>query len=136
MTTTVLALTLPALPASIRTARSAVEQAIRPLVSAEKTYEDVRLCVSEATTNVVRHAYGRGSDDDRFDVEVEVSSEELTITVRDLGRGMSARIAPDEPGGYGLEIIEKLASRLEIVSARGVGTEIAMVFLLAPTVAS
>ena len=131
MTTTLLALTLPARSGSIRAARAAVEQAVRPLVATERMYDDIRLCLSEAATNVVRHAYEPGSDGQSFDVEVEVDADELTIAVRDLGRGISRRSDADEPGGYGLSIIESLASRLRIASASGHGTEISMVFLLA-----
>jgi anti-sigma regulatory factor (Ser/Thr protein kinase) len=129
MTTTLLALTLPALPASIRAARSAVEQTVRPLV-AERLYDDIRLCVSEATTNAVRHAYEQGPEQHSFDVDVELDGGELTITVRDLGRGISGPRSGDEPGGYGLALVESLASRLEITSPGGRGTELAMVFLL------
>jgi serine/threonine-protein kinase RsbW/stage II sporulation protein AB (anti-sigma F factor) len=129
MSMTVLALTLPALPASIREARAAVEQAVRPL-AADGLYEDIRLCVSEAATNAVRHAYEQEPERHSFDVEVEVSGDELTITVRDLGRGIFGRPNRDEPGGYGLAMIERLASRLEITSAIGTGTELSMVFLL------
>jgi anti-sigma regulatory factor (Ser/Thr protein kinase) len=130
MGTTVLALTLPALPASVRSARAAVEQSVRPLVATERMYDDIRLCVSEAATNVVRHAYERSAGHS-FDVEVGVDADELTIAVRDLGRGISGRSNGDEPGGHGLAIIESLASRLRISSESGIGTEISMVFLLA-----
>jgi anti-sigma regulatory factor (Ser/Thr protein kinase) len=93
-------------------------------------YDDIRLCVSEAATNVVRHASERSAGHS-FDVEVGVDADELTIAVRDLGRGISGRSNGDEPGGHGLAIIESLASRLRISSESGIGTEISMVFLLA-----
>jgi anti-sigma regulatory factor (Ser/Thr protein kinase) len=50
------ALSLPATALGVRAARSAVDAAVRRLSRDDDLLRDVRLCVSEAVTNVVRHA--------------------------------------------------------------------------------
>ena len=64
------------------------------------------------------------------DIGVDRLGNELLIVVRDSGRGIT-RVEPREtPGGYGLDIIDRLTARLTVVSARDTGTEVAMVFAL------
>jgi serine/threonine-protein kinase RsbW len=60
-------------------------------VEREKRW-DIRLAVTEACSNVVRHAYpGMGGE---FQVAAEMTPETLEVTVRDAGRGSTASIAP------------------------------------------
>jgi anti-sigma regulatory factor (Ser/Thr protein kinase) len=122
-----LELTLPAVSASVRRARDAVAAIFVKLRTEAATVEDARLCVSEAATNVVRHAYG--SDGGEFAVTVVEEDGEIAIVVRDGGRGLSD-FQQDGDLGYGLRIIERLAARCRITSAPDVGTEIEMVFPL------
>jgi anti-sigma regulatory factor (Ser/Thr protein kinase) len=124
-TTTCLDLRLPAVPASIRKAREAAVSAVSGLRDG-RLADDVRLCVSEAVTNVVRHAYGR----QRGDVEIVVERDdgEVSIFVRDEGRGMTKSEREGRGGGYGLKIIERIAARHEIRSSPKTGVEMAMVF--------
>ena len=56
-TTALLELWLPAIPSSIRDARVAAGEVVTELGGSERLVDDVRLCVSEAVTNAVRHAY-------------------------------------------------------------------------------
>ena len=128
--TACLELTLPAASASARRARVAVGDAVQRLGSSDRFVDDVRLCVSEAVSNVIRHAYGRSR---RGDVEllVELEADELEVVVRDTGVGLGPRSRRAGGGGYGLQIIERIASRCTIASTRGVGTEVRMTFSLA-----
>jgi len=125
-TTTCLELSLPALPRCVRAARLAVAETVAPLASTERLVDDVRLCVSEAVTNVVRHAYGRR--DGRVDIVVERDDDELTVVVRDAGVGMPPPSRRPASGGFGLKIIDELARENRISRAPGGGTEVAMVF--------
>jgi serine/threonine-protein kinase RsbW len=88
--------------------------------------DDVRLAVSEAVTNAVRHAYnGR----DRGDVTgtAHVDDGTLRIVIADAGNGMREG-SSDNPGlGLGLRLIARLSQMLEVVS-NGTGTEIHMTF--------
>jgi anti-sigma regulatory factor (Ser/Thr protein kinase) len=126
---TYLELSLPALPRYVRVARIAVGEAVASLVSTKRLVDDVRLCVSEAVTNVVRHAYGRR--DGRVDIVVERDEDELTVVVRDSGIGMPPASSPHESGGFGLKIIDELARESTISSRALGGTKVEMVFDLA-----
>ena len=90
-------------PARART----MVRGLRLLLGEERT-EDATLLVSELVTNAVRHAQG-----ERFDVHLEVTPDMLRLEVRDDGEGFRPRIAPSEDGtgGYGLYIVDRLASR-------------------------
>ena len=127
-TTTCLELSLKATPSSVREARNAAGEVAAELTASDRLVDDVRLCVSEAVTNVVRHAYGtkRGS----LDVVVEHEDDEFVVLVRDQGMGLTASGRRGKPGGFGLKIIEKVSSRHSIESAPKTGTEIRMVFAL------
>ncbi len=127
-----LALSLPAVPASVRKARVLVGEAVAGLGASDRVVDDVQLCVSEAVSNVVRHAYGTRRGD--VDVVVECDKEELSVVVRDEGQGMRrARSKPRTPGGYGLKIIDAVAKGLTITSTRQAGTEVRMRFSLIGT---
>ena len=131
-TTTCLELRLPAVPASIRKARDAAAAAVarrrdgRLAQGDGRLADDVRLCVSEAVTNVVRHAYGRQRGD--VEVVVERDNGEVSVVVRDDGRGMTKGEREGRSGGFGLKIIEKIAAYHEIRSSPKTGVEMAMVF--------
>ena len=111
---------------SVRSLRRAVARvAIREGADRE-VVNDVALCVHEALTNVVRHAYG--DDDGPIEVRVVRTPNELIVVVRDMGRGVLA------PGagtfGYGLKFIDRLARRSSMAASRGGGTEVRMSFPL------
>jgi anti-sigma regulatory factor (Ser/Thr protein kinase) len=124
-TTTYLELSLPALPESVRAARLAVGEAVASLAATKRLADDVRLCVSEAVTNVVRHAYDRRRG--CVDIVVEGGGDELTVVVRDTGVGIQPP-ARRESGGFGLKIIDELTRASTISRQAAGGTEVAMVF--------
>lgn len=124
-----LELSSPALPANIRDARNCVAKTVAALGTAQRVVDDVRVCVSEAVSNVVRHAYGRKPGD--FQVVVGRKDDELHVVVRDEGGGIGTP-TPRGEGGYGLQIVERLALRHTLTSAPEAGTELHMVFSLVP----
>lgn len=126
MTTTCLELTLPAVPASVRKARNAVDEAVSKLAASDRVADDIRLCVSEAVSNVVRHAYGTKRGD--VEVVVERESREVTVFIRDAGKGMTKAHREGRLGGYGLKIIAKLAGSYTITTSPNAGVEMEMVF--------
>ena len=123
-------LSLPATALGVRTARCAVDEALRQLSGDDDLRRDVRLCVSEAVTNAVRHAYD-GHGDESVEVTVLHERAVVTVIVRDTGRGLVERRS-SEPGGYGLEIIDELTTSHVITTVPGDGTELAMSFDLRP----
>ena len=118
----------PAVPESVAQARSAAREVAARYGADDGVLASMVLCVSEAVTNAVVHAYH-----DRSPGEVEFEANQvggfLCLYVRDSGRGMRPR--PDSPGaGFGLPLISRLATEMS-VSSRDGGTEMVMRFNLA-----
>jgi serine/threonine-protein kinase RsbW len=87
----------------------------------------IAVCVSEAITNAVVHAYRDEDRPGRVEVEAELDSDALCVRIRDHGGGLQPRL--DSPGlGLGLPLIAKLAASLEILAPEHGGTEILMRF--------
>lgn len=88
--------------------------------------EDVELAVTEAVTNVVRHAYPDGVGETL--VAVTLRGERLVVAVRDFGVGVGAFGESPNPGaGLGLRLIEALAGNARI-APRESGTLVVMRF--------
>jgi anti-sigma regulatory factor (Ser/Thr protein kinase) len=84
----------------------------------------MRLAVTEACTNIVRHAYA--GDQGSMDVMVRPRDEALEVVVSDAGRGMGP--SPDKAGpGLGLPLIAALADSLDIESPEA-GSRLVMSF--------
>jgi serine/threonine-protein kinase RsbW len=119
-------LTLPAQPDSIPVIRHVLGAFAEALRLPPDMVEDMRLAVTEACTNVVRHAY----DDDEagsIDVVMQPSPERLQVIVSDRGRGMGP--SPDVGGpGLGLPLIAALSDSLELEAAPMGGNRLRMSF--------
>jgi serine/threonine-protein kinase RsbW len=124
-------MTYPVEPRSVSKARADVARfAIRAGVS-PAILENVKLAVSEATTNVVVHAYSEQGEASSIYVDAGVQAGELLISVNDSGRGLRPR--PDSPGlGLGLAIIAQLAEKVEMLQGGTGGMRILMRFTLNP----
>jgi serine/threonine-protein kinase RsbW len=86
---------------------------------------DVKLAVSEAVSNVVRHAYGRCKPGQVI-ATAHVDSGLLRIVIADTGAGMAPR--SDSPGlGLGLPLMAHLADAINVVR-KAPGTEIHLTF--------
>lgn len=108
-----------------------VRQALRSLgetVQAEpEALEDAELAVTEACANAVEHAYGQ--DGGAVWVHFTPAESELVVSVVDHGVGIQ-EVKPRADGsrGYGLPMIESIASSVEFKP--GDGTDIRMAFPL------
>jgi anti-sigma regulatory factor (Ser/Thr protein kinase) len=88
----------------------------------------MRLAVTEACTNVVRHAYT--GVDGTIDVVVRPRGGDLEVVVEDSGRGIGP--SPDTAGpGLGLPLIAALADTLEIERSATAGSRLVMSFMRA-----
>jgi serine/threonine-protein kinase RsbW len=93
----------------------------------EAQLEDVRLAVSEAVTNIVRHAYG--TEGGQVHVTVRAVDDELWVLIADDGGG--ANITSGDPGlGWGLAIITEVCDAFALVERAAGGTEARMRFRL------
>jgi anti-sigma regulatory factor (Ser/Thr protein kinase) len=103
---------LPATLDSVALARAAVRQFTAGL---EVDVDGVVLAVSEAVANVVAHAYVDGTHG-LFVLSAGASPLEVTVTVRDHGRGLTEATDPTAGAGYGLPIIRRLAQHVELAN--------------------
>lgn len=114
-----------AVPTSIRRARERVAGVAAGLGAPSDVIDDAKLCVSEATSNAVRHAYA--DDLGVVRLRIETSGDELSVAVADDGVGL-ADFKREGELGHGLRIIGELTRRCAITSAPSQGTEVLMVF--------
>lgn len=127
-------LTIPARPEYITLGRLALTAiaGVRPL--SDETLHDLKLALTEACTNSVRHAYNE--DGGSVDIVYELLADRLTVEVGDTGPGFNPREdGPDgvdqlEEGGLGIEIIRALADEVEIGGREGGGSRLRFVKLL------
>jgi serine/threonine-protein kinase RsbW len=119
-------LTLPARPENIAVVRHVIGALGAAVNLPRPTVEDMRLAVTEACTNVVRHAYER--EDGHIEVVIRPDGDAIDVIVADDGRGMGS--SPDDAGpGLGLALIAALADKLEIDHPPQRGSRVLMSFL-------
>jgi serine/threonine-protein kinase RsbW len=124
-------LTIPARPEYITLGRLALTAiaGVRPL--SDETLHDLKLALTEACTNSVRHAYnneGRGS----VDIVYELRGDRLAVEVGDAGAGFDPGVATTdveklEEGGLGIAIIRAVTDEVEIAEREGGGSKLRFV---------
>jgi serine/threonine-protein kinase RsbW len=131
-------LTIPAKAEYITLGRLALTGLVRlrPQPLSQEVLGDLKLALTEACTNSVRHAYtdGEGS----VQILYELHSDRLVVEVTDDGRGFEAPARPEalldgqelNEGGLGIAIIEALADELEIREREQGGSSLRFVKLL------
>ena len=132
-------LTIPAKPEYITLGRLALTGIARlraePL--SQEVLGDLKLALTEACTNSVRHAYGGGEG--LVEIVYELHEDRLVVEVSDQGAGFEPPAEPataldqDElsEGGLGIAIIEALADEFEIGEGRDGGSRLRFVKKLA-----
>lgn len=123
-------LTLPARPENVAVVRHVLGALAEALDLPAGVTDDMRLAVTEACANVVRHAYPDGAGD--IDVVVRPTGGTLEVIVADAGRGIGPGPDRSEPG-LGLPLIAALTDSLEIERPPGAGSRLIMSFLRACT---
>lgn len=123
-------LTLQARPENIPVIRHVLGAFAEALRLPPELVEDMRLAVTEACSNVVRHAYA-GEEPGPIDVIVRPNGDQLDVIVADRGRGMGP--SPDVDGpGLGLPLIAALADSVEVEAAPMRGNRLRMSFSCRP----
>ena len=90
----------------------------------EDTMADLKLALTEAVSNSVRHAYGEDGDG-HVDITYRLEPDRLRIEVVDDGNGFDPDEAPTlngeelSEGGLGIAIIRTIADEFEIQSKPG-----------------
>jgi anti-sigma regulatory factor (Ser/Thr protein kinase) len=107
--------------------REAVREFAVPAEPTAHALDSIAICVSEAMTNVVLHAYRDMAFPGRIEMQAELDGDSLTVRISDHGHGLEPRL--DSPGlGLGLPLISQFSAGSEIVSTKDGGTEIVMRF--------
>ena len=116
-------LTIPARAEYITLCRLALTGIARLRELSEELLADLKLALTEAASNSVRHAYG---DKDMGVVEIsyELFPDRLVIEVTDEGEGFDPAEAEADPdglseGGLGIAIIRAIADEVEIGAQPG-----------------
>ena len=110
-------------------ARAAVRAFVASSALETAELDAMLMCVSEAVTNAVLHAYPDPAAAGDVELEAGVFDDHLDLIVRDHGTGLAPR--PDSPGfGVGLPLIWQMASEAEVHIRQAGGTEITMRFQL------
>jgi serine/threonine-protein kinase RsbW len=117
-TAAVVALTIPARPEFVVLCRLALTGLARTRGLTEEVVADLKLALTEACSNSVRHAYDEGRDG-VVEVRYELGDDRLEIEVADEGNGFDPEVvaAAEEDldeGGLGLAIIRALTDELSI----------------------
>lgn len=124
----VVELEIPARPELLSLARLVVATAasVEPTFQDERI-EDLRVVVSEATTNAIA-AHAELSGEERIIITCRVEADRVEVAVRDKGPGFDpGRLQPlpgiteearlDVEGGFGIPLMQSLADEAEIRSS-------------------
>ncbi len=122
----------PARTDRLRPARQVVREALQSLGCGEEYINHTVLAVDEATTNVIRHAYG-GDENGEVILQVLKRGDALVIRLMDFAPPVDQeKCKPRDlddlrPGGLGTHIIGEIMDKLEFVEPpRGVGNVLEM----------
>jgi serine/threonine-protein kinase RsbW len=120
-------LTIPAKAEYITLGRLALTALARARNLSEETLADLKLALTEACTNSVKHAYG--STGGMVEISYQIEPDRIVVEVCDEGSGFDAPPGPEEAdelneGGLGIAIIRAIADELEISEKPGGGSRL------------
>jgi serine/threonine-protein kinase RsbW len=127
-------LTIPAKPEYITLCRLALTGLSRVRELSQETLGDLKLAITEACSNSVRHAYPDGGG--VVEIVYDLRPDRLVVEVVDDGEGFElgepvAGLEDLTEGGLGIAIIRSIADELEIGSREnGRGSRLRFVKLL------
>jgi serine/threonine-protein kinase RsbW len=129
----IIRLTIPAKPEYITLCRLALTGLARVRSFPDELVADMKLALTEACSNSVRHAY----DETAGSVEIlyELQSDRLIVEVCDDGSGFDETTNGDEDdnlteGGLGIAIIRSIADELDIERRESGGSRLRFMKLL------
>jgi anti-sigma regulatory factor (Ser/Thr protein kinase) len=119
-------LVLHSRPESVTLARSMVAGFAEGAGLDEPLLNALRTAISEASNNVIVHAYG----DTPGPLSVSIASvpEGIDVLVEDCGGGIKKVVPSADRMGLGLAVISSLADRAEFARRPGGGTEVRLLF--------
>ena len=126
-------LTIPAKAEYVLLGRLALSGVIRMRPLTDETLNDLKLAVTEACTNSVRHAYGGNGG--TVEIVYELHDDRLVVEVSDDGTGFDPNELEETgvltEGGLGIAIIRALVDEFEVGErAQGRGSRLRFVKFL------
>jgi serine/threonine-protein kinase RsbW len=114
----IVSLVIPARAEYIALGRLALSGLLRPLAVEPEVIADMKLALTEACSNSIRHAYDDGRDG-AVEIRYELASDRLAVEVSDNGGGFDPRVLEIESGeldegGLGIAIIRALTDDFSI----------------------
>lgn len=122
-----LRLIVPAEAANVALIRHALTGLAEGIGMGEAGIADLKTVVTEASMNVVVHAYP--DDPGPLEVDAEPGADSLAVKIVDHGVGFQPRPDVDSPGSslrIGLSLVAALSSSFSISGTAGGGTEVAI----------
>jgi serine/threonine-protein kinase RsbW len=112
-------LTIPARAEYITLCRLALTGIARVRDLPDEVLADLKLALTEAASNSVRHAYAGDEQPGVVEISYELHADRLVIEVTDEGEGFDPEEAEGPPeelseGGLGIAIIRAIADEVEI----------------------
>ena len=117
---------------AVADARRWATERIRAARLGEAVIFSVELALSEALTNVIRHAYG-GDENQEVRLSLVIDDEKLSLTIRDFGKKFDpiSYIPPDldvpAEGGYGVYLIHELMDQVIYDTSLPEGTRLSLI---------
>jgi serine/threonine-protein kinase RsbW len=114
---------LESLPLATATAKWICQSLYSPSLKADLIYA-VELAVSEACTNVIKHAFTSAAED-KLTITFAIFKKKLIIIVKDQGPGYDINTIPQPDfdqhpeGGYGIFIIKSMMDEVEYYQEHG-----------------
>ena len=114
----IVSLVIPARAEYIALGRLALSGLLRPLAVEPEVIADMKLALTEACSNSIRHAYDDGRDR-AVEIRYELASDRLAVEVSDEGGGFDPHVLEIESGeldegGLGIAIIRALTDDFSI----------------------
>lgn len=109
---------------SVPVVRRVVGNALKDLGVAETCRDDIRLAVTEACTNVLKHTH---DGPDTYEVALEITNGTCAIHVADSGSGFDAALARgvalgDAESGRGIHLMRAVVDDVRFASKSETGT--------------
>lgn len=117
-------LTIPARAEYITLCRLALTGIARVRDLPDEVLADLKLALTEAASNSVRHAYSGDDETGIVEISYELRADRLVIEVTDDGEGFDPEETDGPPeelseGGLGIAIIRSIADEVEIGTQPG-----------------
>lgn len=120
--TAAITLTIPARAEYIVLSRLALTGLARLRALEPDVLADLKLALTEACSNSIRHAYGEGSEG-TVEIRYELAPDRIAVEIGDEGDGFDPEARAEErgldEGGLGMAIIRALVDELQIGKRSG-----------------